>query len=304
MGKIKKFFCKSDGEKVSLNGGKIALFVVPLAIVIGLVGLRVRRYYDTSFVEGGGRQNAPVNPRKAAPLAPSLMGLGEAEKTAPMARKERIRRPPVVVKESIRYGARQVISRDGEGGGFLPIGTKIKASLATAIDTRFVGQLIQVVLTEGAHYRGERRLDKGTALFGSFRYSGVGDRVFLGLTRGITPRGREFTLSAQVLNPGDLSPGLAGIFHGNADGRVASTLALAAGTGAAQALTRKEHLGGGGAPTIKSTLKNALIHGAARAGTMELEREMKRVAGAPEYVTVAAGSGLIVILTETLKGVP
>ena len=35
---------------------------------------------------------------------------------------------------------------------------------------------------------------------------------------------------------------------------------------------------------------------------MELAREMGRIAKAPEYVTIAAGRGLNVILTETLKG--
>ena len=215
-------------------------------------------------------------------------------------------RPPKRVKRArvapIRYSARQVFYRRDSTGGMLPIGSKMDAKLATAIDTRFPGQLIQAVLVKAAAYRGAVVLPVGTELFGKLSYSGRGKRVFVDFTRGITPEGREFTLSAQALGKGELSPGLTGTFHGNADGRAASTMGLAAAAGAAEVLTQKESLGTMGEPTPRATLKNALLRGAVRAGEMELAREMGRIAKAPEYVTIAAGRGLIVILTETLKG--
>ena len=307
MTKIKAFFFKQDGDKESVDGSKITLAAVPLLVMMGLAYLRGQRPADIGTVEiGTGRavHTQQVVPPKTSGerLAGLSVAVGEKTQTSPIPPKVAVQSRKTSRERRIKYGARQVISRNGTGDGFLPVGTKMAGTLTTAIDTRFKGQLIQVVLPEGAIFRGERRLAKGTSLFGPFRYSGKGNRVFIRLTRGVTPMGREFSVSAQVLSPGNLSPGLSGVFHGNADGRTASTLALAAGTGAAEALTRKEVLGGHGVSTVKSTLKNALIHGAAKAGTVELERNMKEVAESPEYVTVAAGSALIVILTESLKG--
>jgi hypothetical protein len=84
--------------------------------------------------------------------------------------------------------------------------------------------------------------------------------------------------------------------------RVASTLGLTMVAGMSDVLTEKEAIGGGGllpgSVTVKSTMKNALYHGISQVAQDESNRQAAAIAEEQEYVTVNAGTDLIVSLTK------
>ena len=294
MKTIEKFFLKRDGHKQTYDRGKLAIVAVSLFLIGGSVlFVDFVTVPDTSVLSIRGVEATASPP----PLPPAARALNSANVERPRRVRQRGKR-----ERPIRYSARQVLSRHESIGVGLPVGTRFAGVLVTGIDTRFPGQMIRAVLPEGAHWKGERRLDKDTSLLGTFHHSGVNDRVFLRFTRGVTPEGQEFAIAAQALDAGDSSPGVAGVFHGNADGRIASTLGLSMATGAADALTRVDHHGAYSEATVRSTLRDALLHGATRAGEAEVKRRMDKIARSPEYVTVAAGTKLTVMLTESWRG--
>ena len=53
----------------------------------------------------------------------------------------------------------------------------------------------------------------------------------------------------------------------------------------------------------QSTLPNALLYAAGKAGGKEAQRQMEEIGITEDYVTVKAGSPLVIHVTTTFKGV-
>ncbi len=203
----------------------------------------------------------------------------------------------------VNYKAQQVLVSDSaDPARTLPMGTNLIGKTLTTIDTRAADQVVKVLLPYGGRASAGGELPKNTTLFGQVTYDGKGEKVFVKFTKGLLPSGQEFAVEAQALNPGDYSPGLAGHFHGNADTRVASSLGLTMIAGMSDVLTEKESLGGGGflpgSVTPKSTMRNAIMHGVSQVAQDEATRQAEAIGQEPQYVTVDAGTDLIVSLTK------
>lgn len=201
----------------------------------------------------------------------------------------------------INYKAQQVLVSDSaDPARTLPMGTNLIGKTLTTIDTRAADQVVKVLLPYGGRASAGGELPKNTILFGQIIYGGKGEKVFVKFTKGLLPGGHEFPVEAQALNPGDYSPGLAGRFHGNADMRVASSLGLTMIAGMSDVLTERESLGGGGfspgSVTRKSTMRNAIMHGISQVAQDEATRQAQAIGQEPQYVTVDAGTDLIVSL--------
>lgn len=203
----------------------------------------------------------------------------------------------------LNYKAQQVIlGESADLARTMPMGTNLIGKSLTTIDTRDSAQLVKVLLPYGGRASAGGELPKNAVLFGQITYDGKGEKIFLKFTKGVLPSGQEFQLEAQALSPGDYSPGLAGHFHGNADTRVASSLGLTMLAGMSDVLTEKESLGGGGlmpgSVMAKSTMKNALMHGVSQVAQDESTRQAQAIGQEPQYVTVDAGTDLIVSITK------
>ena len=204
----------------------------------------------------------------------------------------------------INYRAKQVLVSEGafDAARTIPMGTNLIGRTLTTIDTRQSDQLVKVLLPYGGRFRSGGDIPKNSIVFGQVSYSGKGKKVFIKFGKGTLPGGQEFSLEAQALSSGDYSPGISGSFHGNADLRVASTLGLTMVAGMSDVLTEKESLGGSalqsGAVTPKANMKNALYHGVSEVAKSEAGRQAEAISDEQEYVTVDAGTDLIVSLTK------
>ena len=149
---------------------------------------------------------------------------------------------------------------------------------------------------------GEKILPKGSILIGEPSYSGQGNRVFISFTKAVLTNGNEIDLHAQALSSKDYSAGIEGKFHSNTVNRVGSVLGLSMISGTTEVLVEKESLGEGQTPTPKSTIKNGLINGLSKIANMEANIQAKKLAEKPEYVTIEAGSDLIIGFFSFTKG--
>lgn len=295
--RIREAFLIQDGEKRRLNLKLIGLVVAPLVVVGSFCSLFLG-HDDTSYLAKSGEKPAPTETQELPAGAKDSRSsshssiLQDSEKSAPVTGPR---------GKAVKYSAKQVIDRSHGGGSFMAIGSNFIGKLLTAIDTRDDEQMIKVLLPYGGTYKGERVLDPGSILFGSARYAGKGDKVFLRFSRAVNPEGAEYQLQAQALSSKDFSPGLSGDVHTNLDSRMMATVGMSVLSAGADVLVEKEALGQSFAPTPKATIKNAAMAGVSRAAQVEAERRASEVESEEIYVTVASGTELIVSLTESFK---
>lgn len=206
---------------------------------------------------------------------------------------------------AIKLMARQVITRDDfpREDSSLPTGSNFIGKLISTIDTRDAKQFIKVLLPYGGSFDGKKVLDKDTMILGTAQYMGNGEKVYLSFTKAILPNGQEMEINAQALDPSDYSSGIRGEYHGTAGVRIATTLGLSMVSGMTEVLTEKKVHGESGAITPKSTMKNALYHGVSKVSEMEATRQASELGQEKAYVTVEAGTDLIISLTAPLRGV-
>jgi Bacterial conjugation TrbI-like protein len=206
-------------------------------------------------------------------------------------------------REPMKYKAVQVVNRTGDDPErTLPIGSSFIGQLVKAIDTRDTNDLVRVVLPYGGSFDHDRRIDKGSMIFGRVNYPGQGEKVYIQFNRLLFPDGREFKIEAEALSSTDYSSGLVGVEHDGTAGRILATTGLTMLSGITDVLTEKESLSVFEPPTPKSTLHNAFMNGISKSAQTEGQRESDKVADQKEYVTIPSGQDLIVGLTETFKG--
>lgn len=301
MGRVRSFFFVKDGTKEILNKKKILIILLPtFAVGLGIISIK-KLNEDTSYTahsdsrpigqndlqnnEGGGT----VTSGKVTEL------LSNSSKNNPIGIPQKAQTPVV----QLRYKAKQVIVRDEafDPEKVVPIGTNIIGKLLNSIDTRDQGQLYKVLLPYGGKHKNGREIPKNTTVFGRISYPGKGKKVFLTFDKGLLPNGQEIKVAAQALNPKDYSPGITGDYHSKAGTRLATTLGLTMLSGATDVLTERQEVGIQGSVAMKASLKNALYQGVSQASALEANRQAGELNSEPEYVTVDAGSDLIVNLT-------
>lgn len=302
---VRSFFLVKDGGKEVLRTTRALLY----AGAVILVGVCVSFFFggqdDTSYL---GKTDKPLSAEASdqAPTAPvasgkvgSLLKNSEARGTG-----ETRKRPSGGGGMRVNYQAKQVLVSEGafDPARTIPMGTNLIGKTLTTIDTRQADQLVKVLLPYGGRFNAGGEIPKNSIVFGQVSYGGKGKKVFVKFSKGIFPSGEEFSLEAQALSSSDYSPGVSGRFHGNADLRIASTLGLTMVAGMSDVLTEKESLGGSatqaGAVTAKANMKNALYHGVSEVAKSEAQRQAEAINDEQEYVTVDAGSDMIVSLTK------
>lgn len=304
--KFKNFFYIKDGGKNVAHKGRI-LGAIRGVIFIGAgVTLVLNMQSDTSFLSKTDRplsQSEGTRPLTAQRNVNSgtvgkMLQNSESKGSSERARDSNER------GLKVNYKAQQVLVSEG---AFDPVrtmsmGTNLIGKTLTTIDTRDASQLVKVLLPYGGRAKSGGELPKNSIVFGQIIYGGKGEKVFIKFSKGVLPSGEEIQVEAQGLNPGDYSPGLIGRFHGNTDMRLASSLGLTLVAGMSDVLTEKESLGGKGllpgSVTPKSNMRNALFHGASKVAQTEANRQVEAIGQEQEYVTVDAGSDLIVSLTK------
>jgi Bacterial conjugation TrbI-like protein len=301
LARVRRFFSVKDGGKTILRkrAAAGALVITVMGCVIG--GFVFKGGDDTSTLK---KSNKPLTldagKAQGAQAAGGKVGsmLANSEHANEPGQREKSGR-----SGKVNFKAQQVLVSDGfDPSKTMPMGTNLIAKTLTTIDTRQADQLVKVLLPYGGRASAGGELPKNSVLFGQVTYRGKGEKVFIKFSKGVLPSGVEMQVEAQGLSSGDFSPGLVGRFHGNADMRVASTLGLTMVAGMSDVLTEKEAIGGGGllpgSVTVKSTMKNALYHGISQVAQDESNRQAAAIAEEQEYVTVNAGTDLIVSLTK------
>lgn len=300
---IRNFFLVKDGGKDVLRTTRTMLVAGAVVFVGAGVTLFFSQQDDTSF---WGKTDKPIVATSETPAtAPatggtvrSLLKNSEAKGTG----NKPPRREGGGMK--INYRAKQVLVSEGafDPARTIPMGTNLIGKTLTTIDTRQADQLVKVLLPYGGRFSGGGEIPKNSIIFGQVSYGGKGRKVFIKFSKGIFPGGQEFPLEAQALSSNDYSPGVSGSFHGNADLRIASTLGLTMVAGMSDVLTEKEALGGSalqsGSVTPKATMKNAVMHGVSQVAQDEATRQAQAIGEEEEYVTVDAGTDLIVSLLK------
>ena len=306
LNSIKRIFLVNDGGKDVINKKVVGA----ITIVITIVGV------GAGFYLSGGQDNSVLE-KSAKPLSVGLTGPKSAAKASGNVDKmlknseakgngERPRTPRGHGMK-INYKAKQVVLNDGafDPDRTMPMGTNLIGKTMTTIDTRQAAQLVKVLLPYGGRAKTGGQLPKNSILFGQVTYGGKGEKVFIKFDKGVLPNGEEIQVEAQGLSPSDYSPGLLGQFHGNRDMRVASSMGLTMIAAATNVLTEREAIGGSalmpGAVNPKATMKNAMYQGASQVAQSEANRQAQEIGEAEEYVTVDAGTDLIVSLTKALK---
>lgn len=303
--RVRNFFLVKDGGKDVLRRTRVLLCAASVILVGVCVTLFVGGQDDTSFF---GKTDKPLSAGEDQTPAPSpstdskvgsLFKNSEGRGTG-----ESRKRPSGGSGMKINYQAKQVLVSEGafDPSRTIPMGTNLIGKTMTTIDTRQGDQLVKVLLPYGGRFQGGGEIPKHSIVFGQVSYGGKGKKVFVKFSKGTFPSGEEFSLEAQALSSGDYSPGIAGRFHGNADLRIASTLGLTMVAGMSDVLTEKESLGGSalqsGSVTPKATMKNALYHGVSQVAKSEAQRQAEAIGDVEEYVTVEAGTDVIVSLTR------
>ncbi len=317
--KLKGYFVKDDAGKGVFQTKKFGIVLGSLCFVGAAISMVMSSGPDTSVVEssmtpikrgseedGQSEEQNTETSKKVKHLFESS-AQNESNKIQGIDRSQRAR-----FVKNIEYKAPQVIKRKGPDGfeRGLPIGTNLIGKLLTAIDTRETGQLYKVLLPYGGKDKNGGSLPKNSIAFGTINYPGRGKKVFIQFNKALLPSGKEVQLKAQALNSKNYSPGLVGDFNGKATERIVSTLGLTMVSAMTDTLTEREALGaspGNGGmiatdTTPKATTKNALYQGISKVSEMEAQRQARALESQPEYVTIPAGTEMIINLVSTYYG--
>jgi hypothetical protein len=144
-------------------------------------------------------------------------------------------------------------------------------------------------------------LPRETVLFGQVSYPGQGERVYVNFDHAVLPDGREIQIQARALSSKDYTAGIIGDFHGNEANRMASVLGLSMVSGMSEVMVEKEGLGRSFGATPKASLQNGFYNGLSKVTEMEAAHQAEKLNQTPEYVTVRAGSDVIVSLVNSFR---
>lgn len=195
------------------------------------------------------------------------------------------------------FRAKQVLERtDGKNSKKIPTGSNLIGKLLTALDSRDPSSVVKVLLPYGGKFQNEELIEKNTVLMGKATFSGKGERVFITFDRAISQSGQERSIVATALDSSDYSNGVIGDVHSETGMRVTGTLGLTMVASMADVLTEKTAYGESGVVVAKANMKNAGLQGVSKVSEMEASRQMETIAQTQPYITLDAGTDLIVTL--------
>lgn len=202
--------------------------------------------------------------------------------------------------KKLEYRAKQVLVRSDDKASkkMLPNGSNIIGKLLSAIDSRDLTSQVKVLLPYGASFKGELFIEKNSMLIGKANYSGKGERIYLSFDKAIGPSGEEKQITAMALDSSDYSNGIIGEVHSETGIRIAGTLGLTMVSSMTDVLTDKTAHGDFGATTPKPTIRNAVFQGVSKVSEMEAARHAQAMAQTPPYITLEAGTDVIISLTS------
>lgn len=265
---IKKFKASSKATKILVVFGGLGI----LAAIITVNGKK-----DTSKLEHSTER--PPSIRKQISASPKINVAAVQERPATNTSSKRVKKRK---KQNMTtdYQAQQVIIRSYQVEK-IPTGAIARAKLLTRIDTRDKVAIIRASLPKGVVVNGSRKLPRLTTLFGRTKYKGYGKRVALRFSQAILPDGREITINA--------SGKVEGQKKSLRLGQTAASLGLSMAAGVGEILTKKEALNSHGEVTPKSTVRNALYHGAGKIAQLESNRLEKHRARMLPFVIAKKG---------------
>ena len=300
LSKLKRFFLKEDGGKKILNRKKLFIFIGPIFILGTLTIFVFLNKEDSSFLK---KTDKKLGQDELPKQAQSLnLKTSTAVKVLGSYNLEGGKQKYEVKNKNakINFRAQQVISRDNTGDPTqsIPMGTNMIGKTLTAIDTREPNQMVKILLPYGGKSKMGLALEKGTVLFGQVNYSGQGNKVTIAINKGLTPDEREFDIAAQALDPSNYSTGLAGENNSQSDVRVLSALGLSIASGASEIMIERENMNAIGQTVPKVSLGNAALRGLSTSSQQEADQIANRLKNSEDYITLPAGSDVIVSLTK------
>jgi len=310
--RVRKFFFVKDGSKDVLDTRKLKYIGTSIVCIYTLCMIFVPdEYANLSKSQKGftGNENINIDSKNVSSGANTIINTHQANFEAQERAKLGGKRKIPLVPQNVNFSASQVITRSGIGGTMkpLPSGSTFIGKLLDGVDTRNQNQILKVTLPYGARNKSGGTVPKNTILLGVVSYSGKGEKVYISFNRAVFPNGKEYKINAQALTSKDYSPGLIGEYHGNTDLRVAAAMGLTMVSAASEVLTTKAALGGvnqQGQSTIvtDATMENAMLQGISKVSEKEATRQARELESEQAFVTVEAGSDLIVSLLTPFKG--
>jgi hypothetical protein len=309
---IRTLFFSIDGKKEVLNTFRIKVFGVSLFFIFTATEFFWPKD-ETSLTNSNTQFVTSINSSQKlgnskSQRAREIIEEHQADYEAQRRSMKGQRNMPLV-PANVNLNAKQVITRTGLPGTMppLPSGTNFIGELLNGIDTRNQNQVIKVLLPYGARHKSGGFIPKNTILLGQVNYSGQGEKVFITFDRAIFSNGKEYKISAQGLGSKDYSPGLIGDFHGNADLRIAAAMGLTMVSAASNVMITKKTIGGineNGQTTVvpEATMENAMLNGLSKVSQQEATRQAQELEQKEEYLTVDAGSDLIISLFTPFIG--
>jgi hypothetical protein len=302
--KIKTSLLKDDGGKKIVNLKRVLIFTAPILILLVLTTFISSTREDSSFLgrtdkkltkNDDKKDTTTLNGKTFTPQVSKVLG-----SSAVTAQKSKASQNPRM-NLKINFKAQQVITRDNTGDPTksIPMGTNMIGKTLTAIDTRESSQIIKILLPYGGRSKLGVEIEKGTILFGHLSYSGRGRKVSITINKGLTPDEREFDIEAHVLDPSNYSVGLVGEVNGQSDVRVLSAMGLSVSSGAMDIMMERETMNGLGQTAPRATLGNATLKGLSESARDESTRQTEKFKDSEDFITIPAGSDVIVSLTKS-----
>lgn len=302
--KIKTSLLKDDGGKKIVNLKRILIFIAPIFILLVLTTFIFSTREDSSFLgrtdktltkNDDKKDTTTLNGKTFTPQVSKVLG----SNTVTAQKSKASQNPRMNLK--INFKAQQVITRDNTGDPTrsIPMGTNMIGKTLTAIDTRESSQIIKVLLPYGGRSKFGVEIGKGTILFGHVSYSGRGRKVSITINKGLTPDEREFDIEAHVLDPSNYSVGLVGEVNSQSDVRVLSAMGLSVASGAMDIMMERETMNGLGQTAPRATLGNATLKGLSESAQDESTRQAEKFKDSEDFITIPAGSDVIVSLTKS-----
>ncbi len=302
--KIKTSLLKDDGGKKIVNLKRVMIFTAPIVVLLVLTTFIFSTQEDSSFLGRTDKKLTKKDDKKDMVTSNGKTFTPEVSKvlnsnTVTAQKSKAIQSTKMNLK--INFKAQQVITRDNTGDPTrsIPMGTNMIGKTLTAIDTRESSQIIKILLPYGGRSELGVEIEKGTILFGHVSYSGRGRKVSITINKGLTPDEREFDIEAHVLDPSNYSVGLVGEVNSQSDVRALSALGLSVAAGATDIMMERETMNGLGQTAPKANLGNAALKGLSTSAQDESTRQAEKFKDAEDFITIPAGSDVIVSLTKS-----
>jgi len=307
-----KYFIQKDGDKKRIEIKKLILIFILLVSFFLFITTFFEEDQDTSYlrksdrkliIESNHKNSGNDEPKEFKKLEHYFKNQRSTQDLNRKQKKKDQTRPGP--NQNIKYYANQIIINESIAKNKLkaPEGSTFIGKLISPLDSRLEHKVIRATVPYGFSFKGKELIPKNSILLGVPSYSTNSKRVFIDFNKGIDPEGREFPISAIVLDSSDYSVGLIGEIQENTTSQMVSAMGLSMVSGITEVLTQKETLGDIGVITPKSTLENAMYHGVSNVTDIAAKREMEKWNKEKPYVIVESGKELIIMLKASFNGI-